>query len=240
MNKKRLLTLLLVLCFPISIFAETIVLKSGKIVEGKLIEKTDKYIIIDFQGISLTYYLDEVESIDGKLVNISKKSVIIDVSNPGYAKPPNTEDNIEINSESTVREILKKTNYYYATRNFGKAIELGEMALKKTNDRKLIAEVQYSLSSNYLEKGIEAYMKNKDESFYKLSIQYSRKVLEVIPDSWQAFSNIGTVYFNMRDWRQAVYYFSEAEKYLSRNDPSYAPIAAERNLAEEMIRRGEK
>lgn len=48
-----------------SVYAETIVLKSGKTVEGKLIDKTDKYIKIDFQGVSLTYFLDEIESIDG-------------------------------------------------------------------------------------------------------------------------------------------------------------------------------
>jgi len=48
-----------------SVFAETIVLKSGETVEGKLIEKTDKYIKIDFQGVPLTYFFDEVKSIDG-------------------------------------------------------------------------------------------------------------------------------------------------------------------------------
>ena len=48
-----------------SVYAETIVLKSGKSVEGKLLEKTDKYIKIDFQGVPVTYYFDEIESIDG-------------------------------------------------------------------------------------------------------------------------------------------------------------------------------
>ncbi len=124
MEKKRLLILLLILYLPISVFAETIVLKSGKSVEGKLIEKTDKYIKIDFQGIAPTYYLDEIESIDGKLVSTPKKSVIIEISNPGYAKPPNKREDIAINSESTVREILTKTNYYYSTHNFDKAIEI--------------------------------------------------------------------------------------------------------------------
>jgi len=63
-NNLLILLLTLVLFFPVSVFAETIVLKSGKTVEGKLIEKTDKYIKIDFQGVPLTYYLDEVESVD--------------------------------------------------------------------------------------------------------------------------------------------------------------------------------
>jgi len=50
-------------------YAETIVLKSGKTVEGNLIEKTDKYIKIDFQGIPLTYFFDEVQSINGEIVS---------------------------------------------------------------------------------------------------------------------------------------------------------------------------
>lgn len=49
-----------------SVYAETIVLKSGQTVEGKLIEKTDKYIKIDFQGVPLTYYFDEINTINGQ------------------------------------------------------------------------------------------------------------------------------------------------------------------------------
>lgn len=34
-----------------SVYAETVLLKSGKSIEGKLLEKTDKYIKIDFQDV---------------------------------------------------------------------------------------------------------------------------------------------------------------------------------------------
>jgi len=234
-KKKRLLTLLLVLFFPISIFAETVVLKSGKTIEGKLIETTDKCIRINAQGFLLTYSWDEVESIDRRPANILKNSIIVEILNPRYAKPPNIKDNIEINSKSTVKEILKKTNYYYSIHNFDKAIELGEMALKKTNDKKLITAINFSLSSNYLEKGKEVYGRDGDNSFYKLSIQFSRKVLEEMPYSWQALSNIGTVYFNTKNWELAIFYLSEAEKYLNKNDPNYVAIVAGRNIAERMI-----
>jgi len=62
-KKKRLLIALLILCFPIYVFAETITLKSGKTVEGKLIEKTDKYVKIDFLGVPITYFTDEIEKV---------------------------------------------------------------------------------------------------------------------------------------------------------------------------------
>jgi hypothetical protein len=57
-------------------FAETIILKSGQTIEGKLIEKTDEYIKVDFQGIVLTYFLDEINNIDG--LSIAKNSIKFD------------------------------------------------------------------------------------------------------------------------------------------------------------------
>ncbi|MDD3274737.1 MAG: hypothetical protein PHN16_03155, partial [Candidatus Omnitrophica bacterium] len=48
-----------------SVRAETIILKSGNSIEGKVLEKTDSDIKIEFQSAPLIYSLDEVESIDG-------------------------------------------------------------------------------------------------------------------------------------------------------------------------------
>src|SRR3989338_8719699 len=59
---------------PASVFAETITLKSGQTIDAKIIEKTDKYIKIDFRGVTLTYYLDELES-PGQTTNAPLKDV---------------------------------------------------------------------------------------------------------------------------------------------------------------------
>ncbi|MFH0839241.1 MAG: hypothetical protein V1893_03545 [Candidatus Omnitrophota bacterium] len=165
------------------------------------------------------------------------KPTDIEIMNSEYTKPPDVNDNVEITSESNVENILKKVDYYYASRDFDKAIELCELALKRTNDRNLIAMINFSLSSNYLEKGIEAYRRNKDDSFYKLSIQCAKKCLEVFPNTWQALGNIGSAYLNMEDYKQSAFYFSEAEKYLDKNSPIYAEIELHRKLAEEMSRK---
>jgi len=45
-------------------FAETIIFKSGKVVEAKIVERTDEWIKVDFQGVHLTYYLEDIENID--------------------------------------------------------------------------------------------------------------------------------------------------------------------------------
>lgn len=72
---------MVMLCFPVFIFAETIVLKSGKTIDGKIIERTDKYVKIDFYGVALTYFLDEIQSIAGENINIDESSRL-EVSNP--------------------------------------------------------------------------------------------------------------------------------------------------------------
>jgi len=59
------------LFYALSVFAETIVLKSGKTVEGKITEKTSEKIKVDISGIPVTYYLDQIVSIDGKKIESS-------------------------------------------------------------------------------------------------------------------------------------------------------------------------
>jgi len=77
MNKKMVFLFLLVSIFFYSIAsAEAILLKSGKTIEGSLIEKTDRYIKIDFQGVPLTYFFDEIRSIDGKPIEAERDKSI--------------------------------------------------------------------------------------------------------------------------------------------------------------------
>ncbi len=54
-------------------FAETIIFKSGVTVDTKIIEKTDKYIKVEAgsSGTVLSYPIEQIESIDGKKLNLS-------------------------------------------------------------------------------------------------------------------------------------------------------------------------
>ena len=73
-KKVSLITLLLFL--PFSLSAETIILKSGKTIEAPIIEKNDKSIKVEIRGVSITYYSDEIESIDGEKIKIETPSAI--------------------------------------------------------------------------------------------------------------------------------------------------------------------
>ena len=57
--------ILVILSSQFSSIAETIKLKSGKIIEAEISEKTNECIKVDISGISITYYFDQIESIGG-------------------------------------------------------------------------------------------------------------------------------------------------------------------------------
>ena len=78
MENKRLICLiavLLSLSFSIPVFAETVILKSGKKIEGKIIERTDDYVKVDQYGVPITYFLDDIESIEGDSVSSDQETI---------------------------------------------------------------------------------------------------------------------------------------------------------------------
>ncbi len=71
--------------------ADTIRLKNGNVVEGKIIERTPDGIKMDIGGVSLTYYSDEIGSIDGDAQAVdavapaSSAAAIVPVEPPAVA-----------------------------------------------------------------------------------------------------------------------------------------------------------
>jgi hypothetical protein len=55
----------LILIFIPNAQAETITLKNGTVIEGKIVEKDGEKIKAEASGVTLTYYFDELASIDG-------------------------------------------------------------------------------------------------------------------------------------------------------------------------------
>lgn len=84
MKKKRPVEIILILLFITSflsfpLFAETIILNSGEVVEGEILKKTNKYIKVDSGGGMINLYqLDEVESIAGKKPFVMKNNFSLD------------------------------------------------------------------------------------------------------------------------------------------------------------------
>jgi predicted esterase len=90
MNK--IITILIIFCLTIPVFAETIVLRSGKTVEGKIIEDTDSYIKLEtIDGQSLYFYKNTIDTIkidngitSSVLADSNMKTGLLDYSDKGY------------------------------------------------------------------------------------------------------------------------------------------------------------
>lgn len=109
MFKKYIILIYFSLCFANPVFAETIVLKSGTIVEGKIIEKNENFTKIDFNGVTLTYSAEEITEIKAEpakdikdaagdkitqkgkseyYLKYDNEEVRLDIYNPGLASCP--------------------------------------------------------------------------------------------------------------------------------------------------------
>lgn len=62
---KRLVFILILSVFCSCAYAETVILKSGRKIEGAIVEKTSEYVKVDFYGTALTYFLSDIDTIDG-------------------------------------------------------------------------------------------------------------------------------------------------------------------------------
>ena len=116
MNKIRVLLFLGLLLYTTRcfVFADTVILKSGKRVEGQLIKTTEQYIEIDIFGTPVKYWKDEIEKIERDSV----------------AEAPKPES---VPKENTPEEYWKKALISLRDKNYGEAIADGESAIAEDN-----------------------------------------------------------------------------------------------------------
>ncbi len=103
MIKKFVLIAVMLLASSVS-FAETIHLKSGQSIQGRIIERTDRFIKIEFKGMPVTCLIDDIESIDGKKFS------------PLYQEKTVQDDSLNIQATDIEH---KSENYNYINREHG-------------------------------------------------------------------------------------------------------------------------
>jgi len=75
---KKLFIILSLVSFSLPAYSEIIKLRNGKTIDAEIIGKTDECIEIDIAGISISHYLDEIESIDGeRLIESSYGGIVL-------------------------------------------------------------------------------------------------------------------------------------------------------------------
>lgn len=191
-----------------SVFAETILLKTGKTIEGKIIEKTDKYIKIDIAGVSVPYFLNEIDTIDGKQLSASKE-----ISTATHVP---SEKTLEVNSGVNNNEAK---SYYdrgvtYATAgNFNQAIGYFNKAIELKPD---YADAWGGRGMSYSSKGD-----------FDQALSDFNKVIEINPESAKAYYWIGVIYGRKGDSDRAISAFNKAIE----RDSKHAEPYVNRSLA---------
>ena len=215
-NRNLLMSIMILLFLALSSFsfAETVVLKTGQTIEGKITEKTAEYIKIEVADVPLTYYFEDIESIDGKTVATQTlKETRIAEANPDEAGVDYNRGTFYFNRGT---EYLAKGSYDQAILDFTEAIEINSNDAdaytnranayfrKKNYDQAILdftkaIEIKPNFFSIYLNRG-NAYAK-KDNLDQAIS-DYT-KAIEINPDFGQAYYSRGFAYLLKGDIDQA-------------------------------------
>jgi len=187
MNRRITIILILLLSIPSSIFAETIILQSGRKMDGKIMEKTDKEIKVNTGSILTSYRIDEVESIDGVRTELFKSAVN---GSQDLNKPAEQKD-VNALKEAITRgsDYLDKKRYEMAIAEFSKAIEINPG----------LSDVYYNRGFAYSQSG------KPDEAISDYS-----KAIKINPNDSDSYYNRGLVYHSKKDYDRAISDFTES------------------------------
>ncbi|MFA7677808.1 MAG: tetratricopeptide repeat protein [Candidatus Omnitrophota bacterium] len=163
--------------------AESIVLKSGKVIQGAIIERGTGFIKVDIGPVALTYYIEDIESIDGAAVSEGRQEYDRESSLEGSG----------LTQEASHYAMAEK---YVGDGKFDAAIEEFNKAANLNPD---FFEAYNSTGFCYIQLGR-----------YEEAIKFFEKALEINPDYVQAYDNIGVTYSFMKQFQKAISYYQKA------------------------------
>lgn len=126
---KRILTIFIsLMSIPSICLADTVYLKSGRTVTGNIIERSDKQIKVDTNGITLTYYMDEVDRVESSS------------GSPEAAKP--SSEALPAYSTGQASSLpVSDTSLYSGLSKEGLVLKYMEVTGVKNNMRKTFADI---------------------------------------------------------------------------------------------------
>jgi tetratricopeptide (TPR) repeat protein len=252
-NKKIIILFFLFAAIILPSYAEIVVLKSGKTIQGKILERTDKYIKIDMWDIPITYYLADIDSIDGqkiaapqgeqaKPVEEAKPSVKDKIS----SLPVTPKEKLSLGELKEAQECLQKATAFFKEKKYKESALEFEKALQINPG---LAEAYYGLgyvysstknypeAAAYFDKALEA-SPNYVEAYiglayvasilgnYEQAIEYYQKVIKMKKDHLETYNGLGFAYASLRKNKEAIGYFKEALRVNPEYAPSYSGLGA--------------
>lgn len=216
MEKKKLVVLIIAIvnvCLLTLAFAETIVLKSGKTIEGKIIERTEHYIKVDIYGVPMTYYFHEIEKIAGEerieLFSSPPANIHLGEGTKHY-------DNGEY--EQAIAEFKKaikiRPDFYQAYHNLGLAYASLNQYQEAKNSFEKTIQINPDSAETYKSLGKVCIALQK----YEDGLSYYTKYIKLNPNDDQVYFDIGMIYNAQGNTEQMIHYFEEAV----RVNPNFA------------------
>ncbi len=224
MKKRNIIWLFCIILCLINLFifkfaaAEIIVLKSGERIEANVIKKTPKYVVIDYKGASISYYVFEIKSINGEAIDLPvSNSAPLDVVKVDI-----------INAQ----EYLKRGALYHSKGNFDQAVSDFNKAIK-TDPNYAPAYANRGLAysgKKDITQAISDYTKaltinpRYEEAYYIRGLAYASqgnldlassdytKAIEINPNYVQAYINRGLIHSNKGALEQAISDFDKVVK----------------------------
>ncbi|MDP2905858.1 MAG: hypothetical protein Q8O22_06125, partial [Candidatus Omnitrophota bacterium] len=215
--------LLIVCLFLTSIpsFAETIILKSGKKIEGKIVERTDKYIKVDSGiGVDVIYFLDEIGKIEGEVAaapqspaeNKAEKTSVAQYDSEAFLriKEGKLEEGLSLLKQATILEPKNGLPHM----NYGSMLLVrGQMLLKegKTEEAKSI-------------------LKEAEKELLSAIQQSGTATVDAITKGQSAFL-LGDIYcFIYKDGIKAKEFYKKSLEYFPKHDMAKYALAREEKL----------
>ncbi len=230
MLKFVLFQVILGLCIPAFLFAESLTLKSGKKIEGKILEETDQYIKIDVDGLPLYYermFISNIEATPQEAPALSKENELL--TETDYLK-----EGLEYGSQArfqeaeeafkkglavkadahNLKEVLKlidqlkggQVKQEYALRMFKGSNYLMSRQFEEAMPEFLAALKMDTNPDLYYYLGVCSYSLGR----YEQAIDYLMKAAAEIKDDNEIYYNLGISHYALRQYPQAVTYLQKA------------------------------
>ncbi len=172
--KKIILFLIIFILFASYSYAQVIKLRSGQTISGKIIKKTNKYIVVD-QGLgqAVTYYMDVEKELVGEAPQPEKKPEVPNPTSPEETtEAPLPEINYDAQNPNITEYELKKTmEIYQLALNTRKAKGLSRFV---SNDAKFFCQYEH-FKYNYTGASYVDMMKarwlSKDFTTYEFNLE---------------------------------------------------------------------
>lgn len=217
---------------------EIIRLKNGKTIEARITERNERSITLDMSGAPLTYYLYEIDTIDGAIPKVSLPQQKIDPQPSLVAVP--TKASLTAQQIQEADAHMQKGSDYLNERKHRLALEEFQSAV---TFNPYLADGYYNIgniyaSSRQYPEAIENYKKAIELNpvfekaysnlgrvyIYKMHLHeaaiYLQRTIELNPQSAEAYDQLGLIYVLSGQYQQALDYYQK----VLRLEPNYPDV----------------